>query len=117
MKSFESEWSNWLGVKNTTLVNSGASANWVMASTLKELVGTGEIIMSPFGWISDVVPFLVLGFKPVFVDVDRKTMSIDANEVEKAITENTKAILAIHILGFNALSDKLWPYVKTKMLF
>ena len=36
VKRFEEEWSSWLGVKNTTYVNSGASANWIMASILKK---------------------------------------------------------------------------------
>ena len=60
VRGFEREWSDWLGVKHTTYVNSGASANWIMASILKEMVGEGEVIMSPFGWVSDVVPFLSL---------------------------------------------------------
>tara|TARA_R110001583_G_scaffold31600_1_gene107862 strand:+ start:29143 stop:30321 length:1179 start_codon:yes stop_codon:yes gene_type:complete len=107
VRMFENKWSEWLGSKHTTFVNSGASANWIMASALKDKVGTGEIILSPFGWVSDIVPFLELGFTPVFVDVNRETMSIDASEVEKAITKDTKAILAVHILGFNALSEKL----------
>ena len=58
VRNFEKAWSKWLGVKHTTFVNSGASANWVMASALKEKVGVGEIILSPFGWVSDIVPFL-----------------------------------------------------------
>ena len=107
VRKFEKEWSKWLGTNHTTFVNSGASANWVMASALKELVGVGEVILSPFGWVSDIVPFLELGFKPVFVDVNRETMSIDVDAVEKVITENTKAVLAVHILGFNAITEKL----------
>jgi len=107
VRQFEKEWSEWLGVKNTTFVNSGASANWVMASALKELVGVGEVIMSPFGWVSDIVPFLELGFTPVFIDVDPFTMSIDENKLIKAINTDTKAVLVTHILGFNALTDKM----------
>ena len=107
VKEFENKWSGWLGIKHTTFVNSGASANWVMASALRETVGVGEVIMSPLGWVSDIVPFLELGFTPVFVDIDPRTMSIDVNEVKKAITPSTKAVLAIHVLGFNALTDEL----------
>ena len=75
VRKFEEEWSSWLGANHTTYVNSGASANWIMASILKEVTGPGEVILSPFGWVSDVVPFLVNGFKPVFVDVDMHNMS------------------------------------------
>jgi len=107
VREFEEKWSEWQGSKNTTFVNSGASANWIMASALRELVGVGEVIMSPFGWVSDVVPFLEMGFTPVFVDIDPQTMSIDATRAEMAITKQTKAILAVHVLGFNALTQKL----------
>ena len=107
VKRFEEEWSSWLGVKNTTYVNSGASANWIMASILKEKHGAGEIILSPFGWVSDIVPFLVLGFKPVFVDVDMKNMSSSTDAIIDAITKDTKAVLMVHILGFNGLTEKL----------
>jgi len=112
VRKFERKWSAWLGVKNTTFVNSGASANWVMASALKEMRGTGEVIMSPFGWVSDIVPFLELGFTPVFVDVNKETMSIDTGEFERAITNNTKAVLVTHILGFNALTEKMLKVAK-----
>ena len=117
VRKFERKWSKWLGVKNTTFVNSGASANWVMASALKELGGVGEIIMSPFGWVSDIVPFLELGFTPVFVDINKETMSIDTDEMERAITKNTKAVLAVHILGFNALTKKMLDIVKDHNLY
>jgi len=112
VRKFERKWSEWLGVEKTTFVNSGASANWVMASTLKEICGTGEVIMSPFGWVSDIVPFLELGFTPVFVDINKETMSIDTDEFERAITANTKAVLVTHILGFNALTDKMLNLAK-----
>jgi len=112
VRNFEKAWSKWLGVKHTTFVNSGASANWVMASALKEKVGVGEIILSPFGWVSDIVPFLELGFTPVFVDVNRATMSIDTDEIEKAVTDKTKAVLVVHILGFNAMTEKLLSICK-----
>ena len=114
--AFEKEWSDWLGVKNTTYVNSGASANWIMVSALKEMIGTGEIITSPFGWVSDIVPLLVHDFHPVFVDVNRQTMSIDTDAFENAITKDTKAVLVTHILGFNALTDKMLQIIKDNNL-
>tara|TARA_R110000851_G_scaffold283643_4_gene437212 strand:+ start:1950 stop:3134 length:1185 start_codon:yes stop_codon:yes gene_type:complete len=107
VRKFEEEWSTWLGSDHTTYVNSGASANWIMASILKEVTGPGEVILSPFGWVSDVVPFLVHGFKPVFVDVDMHNMSSSTDAIIDAITEDTKAVLMVHILGFNGLTEKL----------
>ena len=114
VRQFEKEWSNWLGVENSTFVNSGASANWIMASILKEKHGLGEIILSPFGWVSDIVPFLVLGFTPVFVDVDPKTMSADTDSILNAVSDKTKAVLMVHILGFNGLTNKLVDQLREK---
>ena len=114
VKNFEKEWSKWLGSKNTVYVNSGASANWIMAAIIKEKYGLGEIIMSPFGWVSDVVPFLALGFDITFVDVDPKTMSSDNDLIMDAITEKTKAVLMVHVLGFNGLDQPLIDLLKEK---
>ena len=52
VKEFEQAWSDWLGVKHTVFVNSGASANYVMASILKEITGGGEVIVPPIGYFS-----------------------------------------------------------------
>ena len=114
VRKFEEEWSSWLGTSHTTYVNSGASTNWIMASILKEVTGPGEVILSPFGWVSDVVPFLVNGFKPVFVDVDMHHMSSSTDAIIDAITEDTKAVLMVHILGFNGLTEKLMNVLDEK---
>ena len=66
---FEEEWSKYIGCSHTVFVNSGASANYIMASIMKEKKGVGEVIVSPLGWVSDVAPLVNLGFTPVFVDV------------------------------------------------
>ena len=76
VKEFEKKWSEWLGIKHTVFVNSGASANYIMASTMKEKKGLGEVITSPIGWVSDVSPLVNLGFTPVFVDVSVDNLSI-----------------------------------------
>ena len=76
VRKFEEEWSKWVGCKHSVYVNSGASANYIMASMMKEKKGLGEVIVSPLGWVSDVSPLVNLGFTPVFVDVDLKNMSI-----------------------------------------
>ena len=68
-KEFEMEWSKYIGCAHSTYVNSGASANYIMASIMKEQKGVGEVIVSPLGWVSDVSPLVNLGFTPVFVDV------------------------------------------------
>ena len=61
VKKFEEEWSKWEGVKHSTFVNSGASANYIMTSIMKEKKGVGEVIVSPLGWVYDVAPLVNLG--------------------------------------------------------
>ena len=60
VRKFEEEWSKWVGCKHSVYVNSGASANYIMASIMKETKGLGEVIVSPLGWVSDVSPLVNL---------------------------------------------------------
>jgi len=105
---FEKAWSEWLGVKYSVMVNSGASANYITTSIVRELKGHhGEIIVPPIGWVSDISSVINTGFKPVFVDVDVDSMAISYENIKNAINENTKAIVLVHALGFNGLTDEL----------
>lgn len=116
VREFENAWSEWLGVEHSVFVNSGASANFIMFCIANELKAkdhfekTGrkaEIITSPLGWVSDVSPILMLGMKPVFVDVNMTNMSMNIDLIKEAITEDTIAINLVHVLGFNAVSPEL----------
>ncbi len=117
VRKFEEEWSKWVGCKHSVYVNSGASANYIMASMMKEKKGLGEVIVSPLGWVSDVSPLVNLGFTPVFVDVDLKNMSITLENIKKAVTDKTVGITLVHVLGFNAVNDELVKFCKDEDLF
>jgi CDP-6-deoxy-D-xylo-4-hexulose-3-dehydrase len=117
VREFEEEWSKWEGVRYSTFVNSGASANYIMASIMKERKGLGEVIVSPLGWISDVAPLVNLGFKPVFVDVSMETMSITLDNIKRAVTDKTVGVCLVHVLGFNAINDELVEFCKDSDLF
>jgi len=116
VKEFEKAWSDWLGVKHTVFVNSGASANYIMASVLKEQKGLGEVIVPPIGWVSDIAPLVNLGFTPVFVDVDLKNMAISADNIRKAITPDTVGITMVHALGFNGLNKDIVDIAQTNKI-
>ena len=116
VKEFEKAWSDWLGVKHTVFVNSGASANYIMASVLKEQKGLGEVIVPPIGWVSDIAPLVNLGFTPVFVDVDLKNMAISADNIRKAITPDTVGIIMVHALGFNGLNKDIVDIAQTNKI-
>ena len=116
VKEFEKAWSDWLGIKHTVFVNSGASANYIMASVLKEQKGLGEVIVPPIGWVSDIAPLVNLGFTPVFVDVDLKNMAISADNIRKAITPDTVGIIMVHALGFNGLNKDIVDIAQTNKI-
>ena len=105
---FEKAWSEWLGVKHSVFVNSGTAANELSMLALKNLYPEGgDIIIPPLAWVSDVNSVLFAGFNPVFVDINLNNLSFDLDKLEKSINENTRAIFVTHILGLNALSDRL----------
>ena len=105
---FEKAWSEWLGVKHSVFVNSGTAANELTMLALKHFYPEGgEIIIPPLTWISDINSVLFAEFNPVFVDINFKNLSFDLDKLEKSINDNTRAIFVTHVLGLNALSDRL----------
>lgn len=107
VRAFEQEWSNWVGVKHSVFMNSGASANLLTMAALKELYGAGEVIVPPLTWVSDIASVLQCGHTPVFADINPRTMGMDENEILRKITSKTKAVFLTHILGYNALTQRL----------
>jgi CDP-4-dehydro-6-deoxyglucose reductase, E1 len=105
--AFEQEWSEWLGVKHSVMVSSGSSANLLSLTALRELRGPGEVIVPPLTWVSDIASVLQAGFTPVFVDIDRRTLGMDTDQVLRKLTDKTRAVFLTHILGYNALTQKL----------
>jgi CDP-6-deoxy-D-xylo-4-hexulose-3-dehydrase len=107
VRQFEEEWSEWLGVKYSVFLNSGASANLVTMATLKETAGLGEVIVPTLTWVSDIASVLQCGFKPVFVDINPRTLGMDTEQVLAKLTPRTKAVFLTHVLGYNALTRRL----------
>lgn len=108
VRAFESEWSQWLGVKYSVFVNSGASANLLTMAILKiRHPEGGEVITPPLAWISDVASVLQNGFTPVFADIDPKTLAMDPKEILNKITDKTRAVFLTHVQGFDGLTDEL----------
>ena len=110
---FEKEWSKWIGVKYSVFVNSGSSANLLTVATLKYIKTRGnEIIVPALTWSSDINSVIFNNFKPIFVDINPRTLSMDTEEIVKKISSKTAAIFITHAQGFNGLSDKLLRLVK-----
>ncbi len=103
---FEHRFAEWLNVKYCSLVNSGSSANLLafMTLTAQELgdrrVNRGdEVITVAAGFPTTVSPIIQYGAMPVFVDVAIPSYNIDIAQLEKAVSEKTKAVMIAHTLG------------------
>jgi CDP-6-deoxy-D-xylo-4-hexulose-3-dehydrase len=105
--AFEEEWSNWLGVKHSVFVNSGSSANLISFAILQTMSESGEVIVPPLTWVSDIVAVLHNGFRPVFADIDRRTLSMATIDILDKITDQTRAVFLTHAQGFNGITDLL----------
>jgi len=116
---FEKKWSKWLGVKYSTFVNSGSSANFISISALKHLnykSKKNEIIVPTLTWVSDINSVLLNNFKPIFVDINLSNLSMNEEEVIKKINKKTLAVFITHAQGFNGLSENLIKILKRKKI-
>ena len=107
VRAFECEWSEWLGVKHSVFINSGSSANLLSIAAIRHLYGPGEVIVPTLTWVSDIAAVLHCGLSPVFVDIDPRTLGMDVDQVISRITSKTRAVFLTHILGYNALNQRL----------
>lgn len=103
---FEEEFAGYCGVKYGVAVNSGTSA--LHLALLAAGVGAGdEVITVPCTFVATVSAIVYTGAKPVFVDVDPATYTMDAAKLEAAIGPRTKAILPVHLYGNPADMDPI----------
>jgi len=110
VKQYEKEFSDYFGCSDAVMVNSGSSANLLAIALLSVKYGlVGDIIVPAVSWSTTFFPLHQYGFKLNFVDIDKDTLNIDVNKIEKAITLNTSAIFAVNLLGnpndFNKLKQ------------
>jgi len=110
--NFEEKWSEWLGVRYSVMLNSGASANDLTMMALKEIKGAGEVIVPPLTWVSDISSVIRAGLKPIFVDINPNSLAMDTDLILSAFTPQTKAVFLTHVLGYNGLTNKLIDELK-----
>ena len=82
----------------------------------KILFGSGEVIVPTLTWVSDIASVIQNQFKPVFVDIDLKTLCMNEEEILKKINKKTKAVFLTHAQGFNGLSQNLLTTLKKKKI-
>lgn len=104
VSQFEKQFAEWVGSRYAVMVNSGSSANLAMIAALMfrrmgSLKRGDEVIVPAVSWSTTYHPLQQYGLKLKFVDIDRETLNIDVDKLKAAITSDTKAILAVNLLG------------------
>lgn len=104
VKQFEENFAKFVNSKYAVMVNSGSSANLLAVGALfytknPKLKRGDEVIVPAVSWSTTYYPLYQYGLKLKFVDVDLETLNFDLDQLEKAVTDNTKMILAVNLLG------------------
>ena len=114
VKQFEDDFSNFVNSKYAVMVNSGSSANLIAVAAMfytknPKLKRGDEVIVPAVSWSTTYYPLYQYGLKLKFVDVDLDTLNFDLDQLKLAVTENTKMILAVNLLGnpnnFDAIKE------------
>lgn len=111
LKSFEENFSKYLGVKYVVGVNSGTDAIFLGLKALGIKDGD-EVITVANTATPTIAAIRMAGGTPVFVDIDENTINIDPDLIKKTITKKTKAILPVHLFGYPAEMDKILKIAK-----
>ncbi len=111
VEKFEWKFAKWLRIKYCIGVSSGTDAIHLALIALGIKPGD-EIITTPHTFTATVEPVIWLGAKPVFVDIDPKTYTINPNLLEKVITKKTKVIIPVHLYGHPADMDPIIKIAK-----
>jgi len=106
VKKLEEEFAKLCGAKHAVAVSNGTAALHAALHAVGVKAGD-EVITTPFSFVATANAVLMLGAKPVFVDVDEKTFNIDVSKVEAKITPRTKAIIPVDLYGHPHEHDKL----------
>jgi dTDP-4-amino-4,6-dideoxygalactose transaminase len=108
---FEKKWAEALGVKRCLATTNGTYA---LITGLKMLgIDAGdEVLTTPYTFIATIDAIILCNAMPVFVDVDPETFQIDPEKIEAKITDRTKAIIPVHILGLPADMGRIMAIAK-----
>jgi dTDP-4-amino-4,6-dideoxygalactose transaminase len=112
---FENEFATYCGAAECVALNSGTSA--LHLALLAAGVGPGdEVITVPFTFVASVAAVTYTGARPVLVDIDPRSFTMDPAAIEAAITPRTKAILPVHLYGQPADMDPIMEMARQRGL-
>ena len=109
VRKFEEEFAALIGVNEAVAVSSGTDADTLAIAVLYELgaMRGDEVIVPALSFVATGNAVLHAGFIPVFVDVNRETLNINQDKIEDVVTERTKAIMPVHLMGKPAPMDEI----------
>lgn len=106
VQAFERDFAQYVGSKHCVMVNSGSSAILLMVAALfytknakLKLKRGDEVVVPAVSWSTTYYPLYQYGLKIKFVDIDLNTLNYDLDQLEQAVTDNTRAIMAVNLLG------------------
>ena len=119
VREFEKQFASFFNSKYCVMVNSGSSANLIAIASLffkkdSPLKIGDEVIVPSVSWATTYHPLNQYGLKLKFVDIDINTLNYDLKKLEGAISINTKAIIAVNLLGNSNDFKKINEFIQGK---
>ncbi|MEM8885061.1 MAG: DegT/DnrJ/EryC1/StrS family aminotransferase [Planctomycetota bacterium] len=114
--SFEEEFARYLDVQHTITCNSGTDALLIAGDIVKESVGAGEAITSPFTFFATAESLLQSGHEVVFADIEEDSFNLDPQAVAAALTPETVAVVPVHLYGRCADIDAIKAAAPNKVI-
>ncbi len=118
VKEFEQKFASKFGYKHAIATSSGTDADIVSCASLYEFGAKrgDEIIVPALTFAASANSILAAGFIPKFVDIEVETLNIDPNKIEEAITDKTRAIMVVHLMGKPCEMDSILEIARTHNL-
>jgi len=116
VRQFEESFARFLGVHHCVSCANGTDSLEILLKSTGIGVGD-EVIVPALSWISTSEAVSNIGAKPIFVDIDEKTYTIDVTKIEEKITSKTKAIIPVHLYGHPAEMDSILKIAKNYNLY
>ena len=107
---FEQQFANYLGTEQTTFVNSGSSANLLMAAANLHFgnLRNKKVAIPSVSWVTTVSPFIQLGYEPFLLDCDPNNLGINIDHLYRVIKdEDISTLILVHVLGHDSSISKV----------
>lgn len=117
--NFEKQFAHYVGSKHCVMVNSGSSANLLMTAALfyrkeNSLKRGDEVIVPAVSWSTTYFPLYQYGLKLRFVDINLETLNYDLDQLDRALTPNTRMVMVVNLLGNSNDFDRIQKIVQDK---